>query len=296
MARLLDSLLLNTSAKDKLLLAWNERHLPHALLFTGNEGDEKSWLAKGLAQSALCERGAAQACGECGSCQRVEKETSESVLHLYPEKNVIKIEQARQVLDFLSLQAIGRARFVVIHDAQTLNPSAANALLKAIEEPPAQTYFFIFAASEKHVMSTIRSRCQIVRLRSPDLRFRIQQDLRDPDEKFHAQTAGMILQQLHQAQGYLSQALRERLRDRESFVKVGQHLSALLRDALFLQQSESAPLRYTEQMDFLKNVALWPKEKLAETQALAQGLELSLRENRDLNLVFEEFWIRAQSV
>lgn len=150
--------------------------LPSQLLFVGPEGVGKKRMAWGMAQLLLCANTntndtitanattttnvatSGQACGRCSSCIKIHSGFHESVLLIEPEKNLIKLERAKEIQDFLSLSHDDKARIVMVDDAHTLNPQAANSLLKLIEEPPAKTYFFFITHRWAQVLPTIRSR------------------------------------------------------------------------------------------------------------------------------------------
>jgi hypothetical protein len=80
-----------------------------------------------------------------------------------PQGASIKVEQAREILRFLSLQRIGRARVVIIDQAHLLNAQAANALLKIVEEPPADVFFVLVTDQPSSLLPTVRSRAQLMR-------------------------------------------------------------------------------------------------------------------------------------
>ena len=84
-----------------------------------------------------------KACGICGSCLRIAQGQSESMLEIRPDGQFIKVSQASEIINYLSLQQWGRARAVIIDDVQRMNMQAANSLLKTLEEPPERTYFFL---------------------------------------------------------------------------------------------------------------------------------------------------------
>jgi DNA polymerase III subunit delta' len=138
--------------------------LPSAMLFVGAEGIGKRMAAKTIAQYYLCEhKGSTLACGTCGKCVRLNAEQSEDAFFLKPDGDSIKIEAVREAIHFLSLKALGRGKFIIIDDADALTAQAANALLKSLEEPPANTYFILISAHPSRLLATIRSRCQVYR-------------------------------------------------------------------------------------------------------------------------------------
>ncbi len=78
-----------------------------------------------------------------------------------PENGLIKIERIRDLCGFLGMKPFeGKTRAVIIADAQTMNPSAANALLKMLEEPPPQTVLILTAPEAADVLPTVVSRCR----------------------------------------------------------------------------------------------------------------------------------------
>jgi DNA polymerase-3 subunit delta' len=137
--------------------------LPHALALAGPAGIGKKRLAWALAQALVCERDP-RPCGECGPCKRVAAQQSESVLLIEPEKGTIKLESTQAILQFLTLQRIGRARAILVDDAQLLNPQATNALLKAVEEPPPETFFILTVSELSQLLPTLKSRVQVLRM------------------------------------------------------------------------------------------------------------------------------------
>ncbi|MCB9026689.1 MAG: hypothetical protein H6625_10255 [Bdellovibrionaceae bacterium] len=135
----------------------------HILVGTGGIGKKR--VALGLAQNLLCEKNInkiqVRACGNCGSCKRVQNQQHESMLFIQPEKNQIKIEQARSILQFCHFKAIHSATIVIIDKVEMMNPQTANALLKILEEPAKQVYFFMICGVLGRLLPTLRSRAQI---------------------------------------------------------------------------------------------------------------------------------------
>jgi DNA polymerase-3 subunit delta' len=107
-------------------------------------------------------------CGVCAGCTTVLSGTHADLRIVRPEGLSIGVLEARAlVLEAAMRPAVGRWRVILIEDADRLTEQAANALLKALEEPPARTVFLLCAPSEDDVLPTIRSRCRLVRLHPP---------------------------------------------------------------------------------------------------------------------------------
>ena len=170
MAPIVDQIVGHTQQIQLLKSAMEQNRLPSAHLFVGPAGVGKKLVARALVQHLVCENPTQaktfSACGQCPPCIRLEKDQSESLLVLRPEKGVIKIEQASQAIRFFALRNLGKHRVIIIEDAHLLNAQAGNALLKSIEEPPENSFFILLAPSLSGVLSTIRSRCQTLRFGS----------------------------------------------------------------------------------------------------------------------------------
>lgn len=134
-------------------------------LFVGPSGVGKKKVAFSLAQDLLCTQKTYQfkACGQCASCLKVSKQQHEGLFFVEPDGQQIKVDQVKEVLSFLNLQSLTAFRIIIIDEAHRLNLNAANSLLKSLEEPPAGVIYFLIAPSSASVLTTIRSRSQVVR-------------------------------------------------------------------------------------------------------------------------------------
>ncbi len=141
--------------------------MTHAWLFTGPPGSGRSVAARAFAAALQCpDRG----CGHCQVCHTVMGGTHADVRAVVPEGLTIPVREMRAVVQLAARRpATGRWQIVVIEDADRLTEGASNALLKAVEEPPARTVFLLCAPSNHpdDVSVTIRSRCRVVALRIP---------------------------------------------------------------------------------------------------------------------------------
>lgn len=147
-------------------------HLPHALLFTGEDGCGNEHFINTLAQSLLCLAPGADhmPCGHCRSCQvfAAQAHPDFARVGLQEERQAILIEQIRELNHFLGLsRSYSPLRVVVIDPAERMNVNAANSLLKSLEEPAANTHILLLTAHPGSLLPTIRSRCQVMRLPLP---------------------------------------------------------------------------------------------------------------------------------
>jgi DNA polymerase-3 subunit delta' len=146
--------------------------LPHALMVTGAQYTGKSQLALALARLLLChEPKEGLNCGVCHACELSAAGSHGDFRWLEPEEKsrVIKIDQVRQVVEFTTKTAsFGQRKVVVLVPADSMNVNAANGLLKSLEEPAADTYLVLVCHRLQGVPATIRSRCRMLKLHSPD--------------------------------------------------------------------------------------------------------------------------------
>jgi DNA polymerase III subunit delta' len=139
--------------------------MTHAWLFTGPPGSGRSIAARSFAAALLCPSGG---CGECSSCRQVQAGTHADLLLVRPEGLSYGVRQTRElVLRAAGAPAGGRWHVVVFEDADRCTEQAANALLKAIEEPTPRTVWLLCAPSAEDLVPTIRSRCRVVTLVVP---------------------------------------------------------------------------------------------------------------------------------
>jgi DNA polymerase III subunit delta' len=139
--------------------------MTHAWLFTGPPGSGRSLAARAFAAALLCDR---QGCGACQSCRQVVAGTHADVLLVRPDGLSYGVRQTRDlVLKAATAPVCGRWRIVLFEDADRATEQAANALLKAIEEPSPRTVWLLCAPYADDLPTTIRSRCRLVTLATP---------------------------------------------------------------------------------------------------------------------------------
>lgn len=137
--------------------------IPHALLMHGPHGLGKSALARTYARRLLCATPTDLACGTCPSCLLFEADTHPDFKWIAPEEpgKFIKVDAIRRLINDLSLKSqYDGYRVVVIDSAHRMNTSAANALLKTLEEPADRTVIMLLSDRATDLPATILSRCQ----------------------------------------------------------------------------------------------------------------------------------------
>ncbi len=139
--------------------------MTHAWLFTGPPGSGRSNAAVAFAAALQCPDGG---CGQCHECHTVLAGSHADVARIRTQKLSIGVDEVRDLVRRAALAPVGRRwQVLVVEDADRLTDQAANALLKAIEEPSARTVWMLCAPTSEDVLPTIRSRCRLVPLTTP---------------------------------------------------------------------------------------------------------------------------------
>jgi DNA polymerase-3 subunit delta' len=185
--------------------------LPPSLIFAGSDGVGKRRAAIALAQLFNCLSPAAgdqesspDSCGQCTVCRRIARGVHADVLMIEPgDTGSIKVDQVRAAIERSAYRPFeGRRRVVIVDDADAMEASAQNALLKTLEEPPASSTFVLVTSRPDLLLPTVRSRCQRVRfgpLAPADIAQVLLRDHGFPENDAHAAAA--------MAEGSLARAL-----------------------------------------------------------------------------------------
>ncbi len=143
--------------------------MTHAWLFTGPPGSGRSVAALCFAAALQC-TGETVGCGECSACRTTLAGTHGDVRRIIPEGLSIAVGEVRDMINIASRRpTTGRWQIVIVEDADRLSESAANALLKMVEEPPERTVMLLCAPTDdpEDFSVTLRSRCRHVHLVTP---------------------------------------------------------------------------------------------------------------------------------
>lgn len=145
--------------------------LPHALLVAGAADTGKLCFARAFAALTLCLDARGSACGQCRSCRLLAAGSHPDLMSLQPEEpgKAIRIDAVRELREFCAGRPHqGGWRVILIEPADALNVSAANALLKTLEEPGERTLLLLVSAHPGRLPATVRSRCRLLRLARPE--------------------------------------------------------------------------------------------------------------------------------
>ena len=161
-----------SGAWQKFVRQVDSSMLPHAILVSGCPGIGVEKLAATMAHYLLCKSPMeGVACGSCKSCQLIEAGSHPDFYDVAPEEQgkVIKVDQIRQLTDFVAKTAQqGGRKLVLVTPAEAMNISAANSLLKCLEEPAGDTVLILVTLELSRLIPTIRSRCSKLVMPLPD--------------------------------------------------------------------------------------------------------------------------------
>lgn len=274
-------------------LAANQR-VPQSLLFAGPESVGKKLFAFELARMMLCADGG---CGKCSVCTRIgkfdipkpEKGEDFDVVFLSEHPDVGMVVPYKRNLRVGAIRELEREahfrpfeadkRIFIINDAEKLNDSSANALLKTLEEPPATTYLILVTSRPDSLLQTIRSRCQMVRF-APVAAKRVE-DLLLGTGKFTAEDAMLAARA---AKGSVGKALDT---DIEWFRHSRDSMLDVIRAAL-VSGNVSSMLQTSEQLNDAKNKESYEdsinvlESLIRDIFALAKGAEQESIANADI--------------
>jgi len=254
------------------------QRLGHAYLFSGDNLEHLELVARTLAQTLNCERrrgnqaiaGPPDCCDECLSCRKIDGSTHPDVQWVRPESKsrVIIIDQMRDLMQTIFLKPTeAEYKVAVIVGADRLNPQAANAFLKTLEEPPPRSVLILLSTEPGRILETILSRCLRLSFGGESGRFH--------DEAFIE---------------WLKQFSETAVGERGSLLSRYRLLSVLLNRLTVLKESVTADLSARSPLE--KYDDLDPKLREKWEDELSAAIEAEYRRQRTDLLTGLQFWLR----
>ena len=136
--------------------------LAHALLLSSQPGCQLSSFSQAMVRQLLCEHQQFNGCKRCKHCKLLTAGSHPDYLHISSEQGkAITVDAARQLIPFINATAaVASCKVVLIEQAHLMNQNAANAILKVLEEPSADSFILLQTSYAQHLLPTIKSRCQ----------------------------------------------------------------------------------------------------------------------------------------
>lgn len=147
--------------------SFQNNHLSHAYLLSGNPGTPLLEVAKYLAKTLLCDNPDPLACNNCITCLRIDDNNYPDFIVLDGSKGSIKKDQVGNIetqFEKTAFESKGKMIYI-IHLVENMGIEAVNSILKFLEEPGNEIYAFLTTNNENNVLPTIISRCQLLRLK-----------------------------------------------------------------------------------------------------------------------------------
>jgi len=294
----------------------------HAYLFSGPQGVGRRTLALRLTQAINCSEPPrlGQPCGECRNCELIENKQHPDLAIIQADQvgGNLKVNQIREVQHSLSLSPYQAAyRVAVLLRFEEANPSAANAMLKTLEEPPSRVVMMLTAQDPESLLPTIVSRCELIRLRPLSLDqiaegLQTQFDLPSKDARLLAHISGgrpgralqlhqdpSILERrgawLEDHQKLLSANRVERFtyadaltKEKDSIEAILQVWSSFWRDVLLVNTGSSVPVTNIDWKPQIESLA--GEVNTAKAMAMVQAIEKTnqlIGKNVNTRLTFE---------
>lgn len=214
-------------------------------LFTGVRGTGKTSMARILAQSFNCKhpKEDGSPCGTCSSCMEVKNNSSMDVYELDAASNN-SVENIRDILENIQYKPIYNKKVFILDECHMLSNAASNALLKVLEEPPADVVFILCTTEAHKVLPTIISRCSRYDFEKISQE-KISNHLRSVCEKHNVSYEESALDIIAKA---ANGGMRDALSILDKFMSEGEIRAAVVSDVLGVTPSEAV-------FDVLKSIA-----------------------------------------
>lgn len=310
----LNPLLQHTHLYETLKTAIDNSKMASTHILSGSPGVGKKLVALHVIQYLFCENKTGKNfCGHCGSCKKVSNLQHEALLIVEPQGANIKIEQAREVIRFLSLKSQAQPQAVLILEAHKMNAQTSNALLKVIEEPPENSFFFICTSSLSAMLATIRSRSQIWRL--PNLTPKTMKEIfpgADATLLLSAQGRADLLEkslqesttELHKksfsvwsdnnTSVSVLDVFQEELKTREDFISLLSLWQQQIRDACFIKSGKSDRVIFSRHQQELEELAQMSFEQLETLFSHCLDMQQDMNYNVDKSLMLQVFALKVK--
>ena len=281
--------------------------IAHAYLFEGDAGTGKHEMSLWLAKRLFCSNShEGEPCGSCSNCLRIAQGEHPDVLLVEPEGQTIKVDQIRQLQEEFSKSGFeSRLKIFILSQAEKMNTSAANSLLKFLEEPVGNFLAILETESVGRILPTIQSRCQIIHfspLAKDKLQTKLQKEglsqessrlLSHLTNSYHKAVEISQEEWFNETKDAVAQWVKYLLKkDPQAFIFVQKKLLALAKEKDQQRVIFSILLFYLqEERDQLLSQGLWGKEINLAIEAALQA-QKKLQANVAFQGVAEQFSVK----
>ncbi len=273
-----DNLPGNDRAKQQLNALDASGHMPHALILEGPKGSGTEELARRIAQWAVCASEGERPCGTCAACRKF-------LSGGHPDVFVAQGGSGSRSFHVDAVRAIRSDAYILPNEAQrkvylllgadTMTEQAQNALLKVLEEPPQRVLFVLTCASASSLLSTVRSRAQIISLHTSDRAGEEDSPFRQLAEEMARAAAATREYELLSLTGQL-------VKDKERMRETLKYLQLILRDACVKASGGSAMRCESEAVQSLRHFS---RERLVSMLEVVRKAAAMVEQNANQNLL-----------
>ncbi|MGM7637442.1 DNA polymerase III subunit delta' [Bacillus sp. Hm123] len=303
-----------------------KERVAHAYIFEGDQGTGKKNAALFFAKSLLCEEEGITACEACNSCRRIDSGNHPDVHYLEPDGLSIKKQQITFLQQEFSKTAVeAKRKIYIIHHADKMTASAANSLLKFLEEPNADTVALLLTEQVQRLLPTIISRCQLLVFKPlpsellqnklieagvsvpmasivAKLTNNFQEALELSHEEWFAQSRTIVLKLYEvlqknplEAMVKLQEDFNGHFKDKQQVNQALDLLLLLFKDLLSLQTGKETGLAFPDQLALLKHNALQSSAKrITEQMTAILEAKRKLDANMNPQLLMEQLVLNLQ--
>lgn len=305
-----------------------KNRLAHAYLLEGMRGSGKREAAMLLAKTYLCEEpvDGYKPCESCGNCRRINNGNHPDVHILEPDGLSIKKQQIKDLQEEFTKRGVESPRKVyVIVDADKMSVSAANSLLKFLEEPSSQTLAFLLTEQPQKILPTIQSRCQILTFKPlppkamaqvlmengvesgaalllAEMTNNVDEALQLNVDDWFAQAQKIVLKLYEvlkknplEAMVSLQGDWHQHFKEKEQIDRGLDLLLLIFKDLLYIQLGRPEQIVYQKETERLKQFALKePGRRIAEQMAVILDAKRKLQANMNPQLLMEQLVLKLQ--
>ncbi|MFX3624225.1 MAG: DNA polymerase III subunit delta' [Ectobacillus sp.] len=301
-----------------------KQRVSHAYLVEGPKGTGKMEAALQMAKSFFCPNlNDAEPCQTCSNCRRIESGNHPNVYAVQPDGASIKKQQIQQLQEEFSKTGLeSNKKVYIIEHADRMTTTAANTLLKFLEEPNSETVAILLTENSHQILSTILSRCQVLTFRplSKELLIRqlqeqgisssfaalasqltnnIEEALSFCNDEWFAQARALVIK-LCEALGkdmsslfFVQEKWMKHFTDKDKLQTGFDMLLLIYKDLLYVQLGENEKVIFQDQRALFETLSYSQKRIIS---ALSNILEAKNRLNANVNLqlVCEQLVLRLQ--
>lgn len=277
-----ENLSVNEGFRNQIEAAFSKGRLSHALIFEGASEEIRLKAAIELSKAVLCKE-KLKPCGICSSCIKAEN-LGHPDLHLIKkpsDSSMIKVDTVREIRSkALLFPNEGSKSVFIIHEAQLMNPSAQNALLKIFEEPQSHVIFILTCPSKSSLLDTVISRATAYSLGEE-----FTKDDSEKAQKAKDKANDLLLSYVKENELSFMKKTAEFQKDKQLFLDVLKQMTPIVRDCVIFQSGSRETLSDYPETARLLSTSLTAKKGIMLFEAISLLIECAEKSaNHNLTL------------